>query len=148
MTKHTTPTVGVTYIGRRDPFRDHLYGSGLTFERGQTRELPTLLARQFLRHADLFEAAGAAPAAAPEASDTKPAQDDTQELLAKADQAKAEQEARENQLQDLYASIDQMPKTALLEFAKANYRHDLDKTAKVGDLRTQVRALVDQFGTV
>lgn len=65
-----TNTVPVQYIGRRESFRDHLFGTGLTFTQGQTRALPFDVARKFLRHADQFAQAGAedaqqAPAAQP-----------------------------------------------------------------------------------
>ena len=51
------PSVAVKYVGRRDSYRDQLYGTGLAFEKGQVRNLPADLARKFLRHGDTFEAA-------------------------------------------------------------------------------------------
>ena len=79
-----TNTVAVQYIGRRESFRDHLFGTGLTFTQGQTRALPFDMARKFLRHADQFAQAGAedapqAPAAQPVLND-----DGTREALEKA----------------------------------------------------------------
>lgn len=41
-----------------------------------------------------------------------------------------------------------MPKAGLIEFARNNYRQELDKAQKVDELRAQVRGFVDQFGMV
>lgn len=143
-----TNTVPVQYIGRRESFRDHLFGTGLTFTQGQTRALPGDVARKFLRHADQFAQAGAedaqqAPAAQPVLTD-----DGTREALEKAALEQQEAAAKENQLQDMYVTIAHMPKDALIEFARNNYRQELDKSKKLGELRDQVRGFVDQFGMV
>ncbi|MEG0194486.1 MAG: hypothetical protein RR857_23865 [Comamonas sp.] len=42
----------VTYTGRETPFVDRIYRSKLTFNPGQTRLLPALLAAKLLRHAE------------------------------------------------------------------------------------------------
>ena len=152
----TTTTVPVQYIGRRDSFRDHLYGTGLTFEQGQSRELPSDVARKFLRHVDQFGKGPAADTAAP-ASKAKAAKMDTENQL-DPDGTKAALEiaakqqatvtAKENERQDLMDTIAHMPKAALIEFARNNYRQELDKANKLDDLRAQVRGFVDQFGIV
>src|SRR5690606_22124371 len=46
--------IEVRYIGPRDQWRDHLYGSGLHFTKDQVRAVPYLLGRRLLRHTDLF----------------------------------------------------------------------------------------------
>ncbi len=48
----------------------------------------------------------------------------------------------------MYVTIAHMPKDALIEFARNNYRQELDKSKKLGELRDQVRGFVDQFGMV
>ena len=74
--------------------------------------------------------------------------DGTREALEKAALEQQEAAAKENQLQDMYVTIAHMPKDALIEFARNNYRQELDKSKKVGELRDQVRGFVDQFGIV
>lgn len=45
----------VTYTGKETPFVDRIYRSRLTFNPGQTRALPALLAAKLLRHSDVFK---------------------------------------------------------------------------------------------
>ena len=147
----TTPnTVAVQYVGRRESFRDHLYGTGLTFTQGQTRALPPEIARKFLRHADMFakasdDTAVQAPATEP-ATDSDP--DGTIAALDLAAKDKDEANSLETQRQDLIDTITHMPKAALIEFARNNYRQELDKAQKLDALRDQVRGFVDQFGLI
>ena len=148
----STTTVAVQYIGRRPSFRDHLFGTGLTFEQGQTRELPPEVARKFLRHADQFGAAEASNAAAAPSETSKtvenPDPDGTKAALDLAEKQKEEANDKERQRQDLMDTIAHMPKDSLIEYARNNYRQELDKSKKVGELRELVRGLVDQFGLV
>ncbi|MBI2750810.1 hypothetical protein DBR23_03615 [Acidovorax sp. HMWF018] len=151
----STTTVAVQYIGRRPSFRDHLYGTGLTFEQGQARELPFDLARKFLRHEDQF---GKAPDKEPETKGkaktdtTKPVDDKdpdgTKAALELAAKQKDQIDDKERQRQDLLDTVAHMPKAGLIEFARNNYRQELDKSQKVDALRDQVRGFIDQFGMV
>ena len=147
----TTPnTVAVQYVGRRESFRDHLYGTGLTFTQGQTRALPPEIARKFLRHLDQFAKAGDDTTV--QAPDTEPATDadpdGTKAALELAAKDKDEANSLETQRQDLIDTITHMPKAALIEFARNNYRQELDKAQKLDALRDQVRGFVDQFGLI
>ena len=139
--------IAVEYVGRKTTYTDHLYGSGLSFDQGQVRSMPGELARKFLKHGDMFKEAGASTEPA-QAAPTAPAQDDTAEQLAKAQAQKDEQQQEQNALQDLHDSINAMAKNSLVDYAKVNYRIDLDKTKKVGELRTQVIGLINQYGAV
>ena len=139
--------IAVEYVGRKTAYTDHLYGSGLSFDQGQVRSMPGELARKFLKHGDMFKEAGASTEPA-QAAPTAPAQDDTAEQLAKAQAQKDEQQQEQNALQDLHDSINAMAKSSLVDYAKVNYRIDLDKTKKVGELRTQVIGLINQYGAV
>lgn len=138
--------VPVKYIGPRAEWYDRLYGTGLMFSSGQTRNLPTDIARQLLRHADLFEK-GEIPAAVEAAEPTNSA-DDTDELLEQGKQAKEDEHAVQTQLQDLYDQVEQMGKDSLIEFAATKYRQNLNKRDSVATLRGQVRQFIDQFGAV
>lgn len=139
--------IAVEYVGRKTTYTDHLYGTGLSFDQGQVRSMPGELARKFLKHGDMFKEAGASTEPA-QAAPTAPAQDDTAEQLAKAQAQKDEQQQEQNALQDLHDSINAMAKNSLVDYAKVNYRIDLDKTKKVGELRTQVIGLINQYGAV
>ena len=47
--------VSIKYIGKREPWPDRLYRTGLVFDCDQVRTIPWDMARKFLRHEDLFE---------------------------------------------------------------------------------------------
>lgn len=143
--------VAVRYIGRRPEWHDRVYSTGLQFTTGQVRVLPAEIARRFLRHADLFEKVEqevSEAEAAPVAADPEQLDDDTADLLEQGKAAQEQQKAQQSLVQELYDQIDQMDKKGLEEFASTKYRHDLDKRRSVGDLRTQVKQLIDQFGVV
>lgn len=134
--------VGVTYTGREDPFVDRIYRSRLTFEHGQTRELPPELAAKFLQHADVFQAAGEAKAKKPAKS-----KDDTQEQLEAAEKAESERREQENTRFEVHQQIDKMDKAAMRDFAKTNFKVDFPGALGEAKMREQVKGLVDQYGT-
>ncbi|HNB42887.1 MAG TPA: hypothetical protein PLL72_01700 [Burkholderiaceae bacterium] len=134
--------IGVTYTGSEDPFVDRIYRSRLTFEHGQTRELPPELAAKFLQHADVFQAAGEAKAKKPAKS-----KDDTQEQLEAAEKAESERREQENTRFEVHQQIDKMDKAAMRDFAKTNFKVDFPGALGEAKMREQVKGLVDQYGT-
>ena len=133
--------IGVTYTGSEDPFVDRIYRSRLTFEHGQTRELPPELAAKFLQHADVFQAAGEAKAKKP-----AKAKDDTQEQLEAAEKAEGERREQENTRFEVHQQIDKMDKAAMRDFAKTNFKVDFPGALGEAKMRDQVKGLVDQYG--
>lgn len=134
--------IGVTYTGSEDPFVDRIYRSRLTFEHGQTRELPPDLAAKFLQHADVFQAAGEAKAKKPAKS-----KDDTQEQLEAAEKAESERREQENTRFEVHQQIDKMDKAAMRDFAKTNFKVEFPGALGEAKMREQVKGLVDQYGT-
>lgn len=139
--------VPVKYIGPRAEWYDRLYGTGLMFSSGQTRNLPTDIARQLLRHGDLFEKADQPPFETAD-GEAVTVDDDTARLLEQGKQEQQDQHAVQTQLQDLYDQVEQMGKDSLIEFAATKYRQNLNKRDSVATLRGQVRQFIDQFGAV
>lgn len=139
--------VPVKYIGPRAEWYDRLYGTGLMFSSGQTRNLPTDIARQLLRHGDLFEKADQPPFETAD-GEAVTVDDDTARLLEQGKQTEDAKHEQQVSIQDLYDQIDQMDKSSLESFASTKYRIDLDKRKSVDNLRAQVKQLVDQFGAV
>ncbi|WP_167141297.1 RyR domain-containing protein [Pseudomonas sp. OTU750018] len=137
--------VGVKYIGRREIFVDRLFGTGLSFEQGQVRVFPGVLARKFLRHADQFEEAAVGEPATVADTETT---DETAQALAKAKKLQDEQTLEQNQLQDVRDQIASMTKKGLEEFAMTKYNQKLDARKSVGDLRVEVTGFIDRFGVV
>ncbi|WP_405118756.1 RyR domain-containing protein [Pseudomonas leptonychotis] len=138
--------IPVQYIGRKEAYTDHLYGTGLSFEKGQVRGLPTEVARKFLRHGDMFREAGEGAVV------TEPVQpldqDDTSKTLDEAAKRQKEDQDKENTLIDLKQHVSNMTKNALCEYAMTNYRQKLDSRVSVAELRQQVTGMIDQFGAV
>ena len=133
--------IGVTYTGSEDPFVDRIYRSRLTFEHGQTRELPPELAAKFLQHTDVFQAAGEAKAKKP-----AKAKDDTQEQLEAAEKAESERREQENTRFEVHQQIDKMDKAAMRDFAKTNFKVEFPGALGEAKMREQVKGLVDQYG--
>lgn len=140
-------TQPITYIGRRETFTDHLYGSKLPFFQGQTRAVPFDLARKFLKHTDLFERAkDFTPEPAPVDEDSD---DDTDELLKTAQKSKEETELKQQEVQHLYDQINQMQeKEAVVEFIHTKYQQKLPKTLSLENLKQRAIGFVDQFGAI
>jgi hypothetical protein len=141
--------IPVEYIGRRPTYTDHLYGTGLVFEKGQVRNLPSELARKFLRHGDQFaeNVAREGEQQIVQAS-AAPDQDDTAAKLAEAQKLQELERDKESQLQDLKVQVNAMTKTALGQYALTNYQQKLDQSKTVAELRAQVIGMIDQFGPV
>lgn len=128
----------VTYVGKRDVYKDGTYGTGLVFAKGETKLVPTSVARLMLRHPDVYlpgKVEAAVDAAHAPAQPT-PGQ-----------KTKQEAEADEQRIQDARDNIAAMDKKAsIIEFAKTNFRVDLSDKHKVADLKTQATRLIDQYG--
>ena len=121
----------IKYIGHRPTYREGCYGSGLMFAQGQTINVDDeALAKKLLKHKDVY-VLGDAEAAV-----------DAEKAPAKATEADKDADPA----QDMRDSIMTMNKDALETFAKTHFSVDIDKRAKVGDLRTKVIGLFDQFG--
>ena len=133
--------IAVKYIGRRPQWSDHLYGTGLTFDEGQVRNLPTGVARTLLRHCDLFKECELVVA------DEAAASDNTQALL---EQGKQQQAKTEDRKED-FAVIDQVnqmqDKDALVSFAATRCNGlKLAKTQKVETMRAKIVEHINRFG--
>lgn len=163
----------VTYTGKETPFVDRIYRSRLTFNPGQTRALPALLAAKLLRHADVFQVyvepapeAVPEPAAAtegakldqqppidqatiqPPVETEKPPEDNTAALLEAAKKAEDEQRQQEDARFTLLQQIDKMDKQALREWTKQTYQQDLPPQLGLEKMRDRVRGFIDQFGAL
>ena len=124
--------IPVKYIGHRTNFVESIYGTGIAFEQGQTVNVEDdAIARKMLKHADVYvlgeEADAETVANANPAKMTKPTDDPDPD-------------------QTVRDSIANMGKAALVDYAKVHFQADLDKRMSVGDMRTKVTGLFDQFG--
>lgn len=151
----TKDEVSIKYIGKREPWHDRLYRTGLVFDCNQVRTIPWDMARKFLRHEDLFEQVDAD--AKDESDETPPAEDDTpNDSDSKADDTQAlldEQTAKnkdkddeQTELQALYDQVNVMEKDALKDFAQNHYQQKTNNSKSVENIRLDVTAMIDQFG--
>ncbi|MFI8608512.1 RyR domain-containing protein [Pseudomonas sp. NPDC077649] len=136
----------VVYIGRKETYTDHLYGTGLSFVKGQERAMPADIARKFLRHGDMFSEGQAIAAAAEPAADKD--DDDTSKVLDEAKKCQDEERKQEERLLDLKQQINVMTKKSLTDYAMTNYRQKLDQQKSVSELRQLVTGMIDQYGPV
>ena len=120
----------IKYIGHRDFYRDGACGSELVFQHGQTLMVEDEFAAKMLRHPSVYERGDA-----------------VDEIVEKpAGAKKTASTGDEDPAQTMRDSIGQMNKQALETFAKTHFSVDIDKRKSVGDLRSQVTGLFDQFG--
>lgn len=136
----------VEYIGRRESWKDHLYQTGLTFERGQVRSVPHDVARKLLRHGDMFAVGKAATSTAKAAKAASV--DDTDAILEDASKRQDEKRAELSDLQDLRDRVMLMDKAALREFATNNYGQKFGSKDTVDAMRTAAIGFIDQYGAV
>ena len=135
--------IAVKYFGRESPFVERNYGSGLTFDPGQTRIVPPELAARLLRHADVFSK-GEDGIATPEHSDS----DSTHAQLEAAAKKKALEDVDLSNRQDLVDQINRMDKDALKDYASIKYGQSLPKTLSVENMRIKVVQFIDQFAAM
>lgn len=151
----TQDEVSIKYIGKREPWHDRLYRTGLVFDCNQVRSIPWDMARKFLRHEDLFEKVDAdakdesdeTPPAeddTPDDSDQKP--DDTQALLDEQEAKNKDKDDEQTELQALYDQVNIMEKDALKDFAQNHYQQKTNNSKSVENIRIDVNAMIDQFG--
>jgi hypothetical protein len=127
----------VEYIGTRPFWKDTVYRSGLTFETGQQRDVPPLIARKLLKHPDVFRES------VKEQIDIGGKTEDTGLLIETAKQREADKQEHELSLID---QIQCMDKDELKQFAITRYQLSLDKRKALNEMRTEVAALVTRFG--
>ena len=138
-------TVSVKYVGREEDFEERNYGSGLTFDIGQSRNVPPELADQLLRHADVFTRGDEVK----EKRSKKVSEaEDTAEKLAEANEAKRLLDEAEFERYNLIDQINLMNEETLQSYAMTKYGQPLDKELSLGEMRLKVGSMIDQFGAI
>lgn len=121
--------IAVKYIGHHTNFKENIYGTGIAFERGQTVNIDDdQVANKMLKHIDVYER-----------GDVSEAEDAVKLPKNKV----TEDEDPDQTTRDAIAN---MTKGALVDYAKTHFSLDLDKKMPVGEMRTKVTGMFDQFG--
>lgn len=118
----------IKYIGHRESHIDNLYGTRMIFLKGESRLVPDDIYAKMLKHPDVFAEGDILTAGIFEPVPLKNEAEDTQDL------------------RDSINNLDSYD--ALNAIAANDYGQKLDKRKSIQTLRTEVIALVDQFGTV
>lgn len=117
-------TTSIKYIGARAEYTDGVYGTRISWARGESKMVPSDKAKLMLRHPDVYTE-GDADAPTPKLPAEKDPEDD---------------------VQDMRDSIANMNKEAVLTYAQTHFNMKLDRKQSVSDLRTAAIQLVDQYG--
>lgn len=145
--------LSIKYIGKREPWHDRLYRTGLVFDCNQVRTIPWDMARKFLRHEDLFEKVdadakdkGDKAKKTGKPDDAKNQADDTQALLDEQAAKNKSKDDEQAELQALYDQVSVMDKDALKDFAMTHYQQKTNNSKSVENIRLDVNSMIDQFG--
>ena len=141
----TKDEVSIKYIGKREPWHDRLYRTGLVFDCNQVRTIPWDMARKFLRHEDLFEQVDDDAKDKSNTAEQTP-EDDTQALLDEQTAKNKDKDDEQTELQALYDQVSVMEKEALKDFAQNHYQQNTNNSKSVENIRLDVTAMIDQFG--
>lgn len=143
------PTSGtlIQYIGNKSLYKDHLYGSALTFEQGQVRTVPSDLATQFLKHPEFTLYIGDDSPILP-SSENQSQLDDTSAILEKSNAAKKEETELEQRVFDEIETVGKMTKAGIIEYVQTKYNQKLSPQLNHTQLKDKAAELINQFGLV
>ncbi len=123
----------VQLVIERDSYFDHLYESGF-WQRAEIKNVPAEMAQRLLRHNDVWGVPVAIAGDAATAQEVVPAaKQPPEELL--------EDDAR---LHD--RNVQTMTKGELVQYAAMSFKHALDATTKIQDMRSKVKQLRELAG--
>ena len=142
LTKKQVVGVGVSYIHKtRERFKDNLYGTGLTFERGLTVVLPEEIAQKFLSHPEFVRV---------DANSDNSEQSLVENTLDESIQKKQlEDRLKEDQVFDEIEAIKAMrTKDAVRNYIKSRYGDETADNLKLAQLQAMAIEKVHGFGVV
>jgi len=138
--------IAIQYVGRKDQFTDRLYGSNLTFVKGQVRHVPSNIAGSLLKHPEFqrFE-----QQVSDSAEQHGQQTDDTSTILDEAKKQQDKDNEKETIELDEIDTVERISdKKSLIDYAKNKYDQELDGRSSVKTLQGQVVDLIKRFGVV
>lgn len=138
--------IAIQYVGRKDQFTDRLYGSNLTFVKGQVRHVPSNIAGSLLKHPEFqrFE-----QQVSDSAEQHGQQTDDTSMILDEAKKQQDKDNEKETIELDEIDTVERISdKKCLIDYAKNKYDQELDGRSSVKTLQGQVVDLIKRFGVV
>lgn len=138
--------ISIQYVGRKDQFTDRMYGSNLTFVKGQIRHVPSNIAGSLLKHPEFqrFE-----QQVYDSAEQHGQQTDDTSTILDEAKKQQDKDNEKETIELDEIDTVERISdKKSLIDYAKNKYDQELDGRSSVKTLQGQVVDLIKRFGVV
>lgn len=138
--------IAIQYVGRKDQFTDRLYGSNLTFVKGQIRHVPSNIAGSLLKHPEFqrFE-----QQVYDSAEQHGQQTDDTSTILDEAKKQQDKDNEKETIELDEIDTVERISdKKSLIDYAKNKYDQELDGRSSIKTLQGQVVDLIKRFGVV
>lgn len=122
--------VGITYIGKRDVYREGTYGSNIDFNQGETKLVPADLAAKLVRHPDVYRLAD----------------DEELEGASKALVDKKQSNEIDEETQAALDAVNSMNLDALRQYTKTHFNQSIGVGIKTTDARIHVANLIHQYG--
>lgn len=138
--------IAIQYVGRKDQFTDRLYGSNLTFVKGQVRHVPSNIAGSLLKHPEFQRYEQEVLDLSEQNSQQT---DDTSKILDEAKKQQDKDNEKETIELDEIDTVERISdKKSLIDYAKNKYDQELDGRSSVKTLQGQVVDLIKRFGVV
>lgn len=125
--------VPIKYVGLKDEWYDHLYGSGVTFKRDKVKAVPPHYAVSLLKHPEFVDARPEGEAGTKIQYDPNRQNEHLNEEVEKED------------LPPL-VDINMLDKTQLTQYAKRYFNQDLPPKARKDEMIDKVRSMMGQRG--
>jgi len=130
--------IPVKYIGKRDRYKDSVFGSNLTFEKGQTLAVHKSIAPAMLKHVTVYEAGNKK-----DIGSTVSATVDVEE------KKNSDPNSEENKQLAIDTVLNMKQKKPIVEFAKRNFSNiQLDEKKTVRELQDEAINMIHQYGLV
>lgn len=132
---HIKGLMPITYVGRRETYKDGLYGTNLTFSKGQTRMVPADKGALMLRHPDTYALGKTTDAIAQQSPDGSKRTGNTPE------------QDEEDRREDVLRSLSTMNRRQMAHFAKVTFNRDMDPEKQDAPaMRAEIQRMIDQVG--
>jgi hypothetical protein len=122
--------VGITYIGKRDVYREGTYGSNIDFNQGETKLVPADLAAKLVRHPDVYRLAD----------------DEEVEGASKALVDKKQSNEIDEETQAALDAVNSMNLNAVRTFVKTHFGQTIEVGVNTADARIRAVNLIHQYG--
>lgn len=126
--------IAIKYIGRHLTHKENIYGTGVTFEKGETKLFSDDIAAKLLKHPDVYALDNAKPDVKLKKPEVVEVKDDTEE------------DDRIQHALDAKKTIAKMTDAQLRAYAATKFNHEFDDTAKIADMKRYLNTKINIAG--